>query len=103
MEKEILTSIVINLVIVAFFAGIYVSTIRSHGEKIKELKEYFSEKFTELKDDFKEQLNRVEEKQDKHNNFIERVVRVEDKSSSNQKRINALEEFQHDCVLRKRD
>lgn len=35
-----------------------------------------------------QQIKRLEEKQDKHNNLIERMVRVEDSTKSAHKRIN---------------
>ena len=35
-----------------------------------------------------QQIRRLEEKQDKHNNLIERMVRVEDSTKSAHKRIN---------------
>lgn len=37
---------------------------------------------------FEEKLNTLEKKQDAHNNLIERMVKVEDKSSSAHKRID---------------
>ena len=39
---------------------------------------------------FEEKLTAIEKKQDKHNNLIERMVRVEDKASSAHKRIDDI-------------
>ena len=39
---------------------------------------------------FEEKLNSIEKKQDKHNNLIERMVRVEDKVSSAHHRIDEI-------------
>lgn len=39
---------------------------------------------------FEEKLNNLSKKQDKHNNLIERMVRVEDSTKSAHKRINNL-------------
>lgn len=40
---------------------------------------------------FEEKLNSIEKKQDKHNNLIERMVKVEDKASAAHYRIDRLE------------
>lgn len=40
---------------------------------------------------FEEKLTALEKKQDKHNNLIERMVRVEDKASSAHHRLDLLE------------
>ena len=40
---------------------------------------------------FEEKLTALEKKQDKHNDLIERMVRVEDKASSAHHRIDTLE------------
>lgn len=77
MSLELKFTILTNLIMLAFFAGIYVCTIKMHGQSIKELKEYFSEKIEDIKTNFKEQLDRVETKQDKHNNLIERMALAE--------------------------
>ena len=39
---------------------------------------------------FEEKLNTIEKKQDKHNNLIERMVRVEDSVKSAHKRLDNL-------------
>lgn len=39
---------------------------------------------------FEEKLNAIEKKQDKHNNLIERMVRVEDSVKSAHKRLDNL-------------
>ena len=70
---ELTISIVANLVVIAFFAGIYVCTIRNNGKQIEDLKQYFSKEIENLKIGFEKQLDRVEKKQDKHNNLVERT------------------------------
>ena len=50
---------------------------------------------------FEEKLSEIEKKQDKHNNLIERMVRVEDSSKSAHKRIDELDNFQHECLFKK--
>ena len=49
-----------------------------------------------------QKLVALETKQDKHNNIIERMVRVEDKLSSAHKRLDELNEVQHDCIFRRK-
>lgn len=51
---------------------------------------------------FEEKLTAIEKKQDKHNNLIERMVRVEDSCKSAHNRLDDLNEVQHDCMLRNR-
>ena len=50
---------------------------------------------------FEEKLKTLEEKQDKHNNLIERMVRVEDRSKSAHKRLDEIENVQHECIFKK--
>ena len=49
---------------------------------------------------FEEKLTSLEKKQDKHNNLIERMVRVEDSCKTAHKRMDELDEVQHDCIFR---
>lgn len=88
IQNEFSINIVINVVAIAFMAGIYSQTIKTlkdnqekaekYNEKqIENLKEYFLEKITDIKNHFVEHLNRVEYKQDKHNNLIERTYALE--------------------------
>lgn len=82
MSFELQFTIVLNLIMLAFFAGIYVCTIKFYGKNIESIKEYFTEKIDDIKDNFKEHLNRVEAKQDKHNNLIERMALAEASNKS---------------------
>jgi len=41
---------------------------------------------------FEEKLENIEQKQDKHNNLVERMVRVEDSTKSAHKRIDDIKE-----------
>ena len=104
MPDELLLSIVVNLVVLAFFAGVYVCTIRNHDKKIDDMKEYFSEKIDEVKLNFKEHLSRVEEKQDKHNNLVERtyinerdISVLKEQIKVENHRIEDLEGVQNEC------
>ena len=42
---------------------------------------------------FEEKLNAIEKKQEKHNNFIERLYRVEDSDKAAHRRIDELREI----------
>jgi len=79
INTEVGISIAINVVAVAYFAGV-------HSEAQKNLEK----QLTSLKEHFKEKFDALEKKQDKHNNLIERMVRVEDSTKSAHKRINAI-------------
>jgi predicted cation transporter len=48
-----------------------------------------------------EKLVSLEHKQDKHNNLIERMTRVEDKLTSAHKRLDEMADVQHKCIFRK--
>lgn len=50
---------------------------------------------------FEEKLIHLEVKQDKHNNLIERMVRVEDSCKSAHKRMDELDEIQHECFFKR--
>jgi hypothetical protein len=88
IQNEFSINIAINIVAIAFMAGIYIQTIKTLKEnqekaenfnekRITELKDYLLEKITDIKNHFVEHLNRVEYKQDKHNNLIERTYALE--------------------------
>ena len=102
ISKELWISIAVNIITLAFFAGVFFQTQRQLQEaikeikssfetKIKELKEDFLTKLTDLKQNFHEKFERVERKQDKHNNLIERVTLVEASVKSAHKRIDKSE------------
>lgn len=67
-----IASFIINLIIQVFSAGIFL------GGLIMSIK--YIEK----------QIKRLEEKQDKHNGLIERMVHVEDSTKSAHKRLDSL-------------
>ena len=45
-----------------------------------------------------EHINRLEDKQDKHNSLIERIVAVEQSAKSAHPRIDTIENFQHEYI-----
>lgn len=126
ITTELTISLGANLVVIAFFAGIYVCTVKNHDKAIenlqknqndvivnlqvyqdkmiKTLKEYFNEKIVDMKEGFAEHLQRVEEKQDKHNNLVERtfccekeISVIKEKIEVENHRIKDLEDVQHEC------
>ena len=59
-EREMLTaelavSIAVNIIVLAFFAGIYVSTIKNHEKMIEDLRKIIDMKVTDLKENFEKQ------------------------------------------------
>ena len=95
ISSELQWSIGINIVALAFFAGVYIHTIKTleknqetleknqeHSDeasekRVNELKIYLIEKIDDIKKHFSNDLKRVEDKQDKHNNMIERTYALE--------------------------
>lgn len=84
-------TIIVNIVLIAFFSG----QLKSNQEHQKEMLEL-------LRLEFKEHFDRVEKKQDKHNNLIERMVVVEQSSKSAHHRIDMIEGDVHEHI-RSRD
>lgn len=106
IQNEFSINIAINIVTIAFMAGIYIQTIKTlkenqekseadNKDRLLELKGYFLEKIEEIKTHFAEHLNRVEEKQDKHNNLIERMVIVEQSTKSAHHRLDEMKGDKH--------
>lgn len=70
-------TIIVNIVLIAFFSG----TLKANQTHQKEMLEF-------LRLEFKEHFDRLEVKQDKHNNLIERMVVVEQSVKSAHHRID---------------
>ena len=98
---ELWVSIGINLLTLAFFAGVFFQTQKQLKEAIEKIETGFEKKIQELKDDFLEKINdlkqnfhdkfeSVEKKQDKHNNLIERMALCEASTKSAHKRIDDI-------------
>jgi hypothetical protein len=51
---------------------------------------FLGDKFDDFKLETKEHFNRLETKQDKHNNLIERMVKVEESTKSAHRRIDGI-------------
>ena len=73
ISTEFVISLVIQLIILAFFVGIYVTTIKFMSKQIEELKEDMR----------------------KYNNVLERLIITEQKASSAHHRIDTWEREKH--------
>ncbi len=107
---ETLITVIINLVLVISFFCKQSNQITQLSEqfielklKIKESRQYTNNIFTSFKKAIEEKIiearshtdehiRKLEEKQDKHNNLIERMVIVEQSTKSAHHRIDKLEE-----------
>jgi predicted Holliday junction resolvase-like endonuclease len=78
--QEFIISLFIQLLILAFFVGIYVATIKFMGSQIKELKETLMADKKELKDEMK-----------RYNNVLERMIITEQSTKSAHHRIDEWE------------
>lgn len=83
LGMEFAISLVIQLLILAFFVGIYVATIKFMLAQLEELKICLKEDKEELKQDMK-----------KYNNVLERLIITEQSTKSAHHRIDKLEEEQ---------
>ena len=72
-------TITTNIVMIAYFSG-----------QLKSNQDHQKEMLSLLRQEFRENFDRLEAKQDKHNNLIERMARVEDKASSAHHRIDDI-------------
>ena len=77
---EFIITLVIQLLILAFFVGIYTATIKFMQKQIEDLKETLLEDKKELKDEMA-----------KYNNVLERMIITEQSVKSAHKRIDFLE------------
>lgn len=94
---ELWVSIGINLLTLAFFAGVFFQSQKQLKEAMIKIEEGFKEKIQELKeklndlkDNFHEKFEQVEKKQDKHNNLIERMTLCEASTKSAHKRLDDI-------------
>lgn len=99
---ELALSIVINIVAIAYFMGKNQTTQdflktsiqaleKNIAGKIENLKENIDEKIQDIKEHTRGDFDRLEKKQDKHNNLIERMAKVEESSKSAHHRIDGME------------
>ncbi len=90
MSFELTVAIIINVISIGFFAGVLKTTQKHHEKMIEEIKESQILREQQLRSDIKDHFDRLESKQDKHNNLIERMVVVEESTKSAHKRIDGI-------------
>jgi len=76
---EFIITLIIQLLILAFFVGIYTATIKFMGKQIEDLKDLLANDKKELKDEMK-----------RYNNVLERMIITEQKAESAHKRIDTI-------------
>lgn len=81
ISQEFVISLFIQLIILAFFIGIYVATIKFMQKQIEDLKESLIADKRELKDEMH-----------KYNNVLSRIAVNENSVSAAHHRIDSLEE-----------
>lgn len=81
ISQEFVISLFIQLIILAFFIGIYVATIKFMQQQIEDLKESLIADKRELKDEMH-----------KYNNVLSRIAVNENSVSAAHHRIDSLEE-----------
>ena len=77
ISQEFVLSLILQIIILAFFFGIYVATIRFMGVQIKELKEQSKADKEELKEEMR-----------RYNNVLSRLAVAENSISSAHKRLD---------------
>ena len=81
VNQEFVISLLIQLLILAFFVGVYVTTIKFMQAKIDEIKQALKEDKAELKSDMK-----------RYNNYLERLIRLEDSDRAAHRRIDEIKD-----------
>lgn len=80
-SPELILSVIIQLIAVGIFIGVFKTTIAFMQEQIAEIKNNLKDDKQELKDEMR-----------KYNNILERMVIVEQSSKSAHKRIDEIED-----------
>ena len=90
ISQEFVISLVIQLLILAFFVGIYVATIRFMGKQIEDLKESLHINKKELNDKLDADRTELKEEMRKYNNVLERLIINEQSTKSAHHRIDEI-------------
>lgn len=90
--QEFIISLFIQLLILAFFVGIYVATIKFMGNQIEDLKESLTVNKKEINDKLDADRTELKEEMRKYNNVLERLIITEQSTKSAHHRIDNLEE-----------
>ena len=105
INTEVAVSIGVNLITIAFFAGVYFEAQKNIKLQIANLEKIFDMKVANLKEIFLEKIKELTDKQDKHNNLIERtfacekdISLIKEQIKVENHRIEDLEEMQNECI-----
>lgn len=91
ISQEFIISLFIQLLILAFFVGIYVATIKFMGNQIEDLKESLIVNKKELNEKLDADRKELKEEMKRYNNVLERMIITEQSTKSAHHRIDALE------------
>lgn len=87
---EFAISLIVQLVILAFFVGIYVATIKFMGTQIDDLKESLTVNKKELNDKLDADRKELKDEMKKYNNVLERMIINEQSVKSAHHRIDEI-------------
>ena len=102
ISQELIVSLFVQLIILAFFVGIYVATIKFMGREIEGLKQSLLLNKKEINDSLlanKRELNakldadrnELKDEMKKYNNVLERMIITEQSTKSAHKRLDIIE------------
>lgn len=89
-------TVLINIVAITKFATTQKVSLDAMKESFKEFKESINKQIEKNQTHTEAHIKRLEEKQDKHNNLIERMAIVEQSTKSAHHRIDDLKGDKHD-------
>lgn len=90
ISQEFVISLVIQLLILAFFVGIYVATIRFMGKQIEDLKESLHINKKELNDKLDADRTELKEEMRRYNDVLSRIAVAENSILSCHHRLDQL-------------
>jgi len=89
---EFIISLIVQLLILAFFVGIYVSTIRNIEKQVEEMKDALKQDKEEMKETLRQDKQELKEDMRRYNSVLERMAINEQSVKSAHHRIDRLEE-----------
>lgn len=90
LSQEFVVSLFVQLLILAFFVGIYVATIRFMGREIEGLKQSLILNKKELNVKLDADRKELKDEMKRYNNVLERMIITEQSVKSAHKRIDTL-------------
>lgn len=89
--QEFIVSLFIQLLILAFFVGIYVATIKFMGKQIEDLKGSLITNKKEINEKLDADRTELKDEMRKYNNVLERLIITEQSTKSAHHRIDEWE------------